>query len=194
MSKPTKVNDNMKTKDEFLVKITGPGLTFQRYATAERVHRIVSLLLQPSVASASQSETFSEAQVAESSAGSSNISPKAFMAEKRPKTDVERITCLAFYLTHHRSAQYFKTRDLTDLNKESAQPQLSNAAVAAQNATNYQYLTVAGGGSKQITTRGEALVKALPDREKIKAALEEHSLARRKKKTKSKKQRGRGIK
>src|SRR5689334_20180124 len=30
------------------------------------------------------------------------ISPKEFMAEKAPATDVERVACLAYYLTHYR--------------------------------------------------------------------------------------------
>jgi hypothetical protein len=62
--------------------------------------------------------------------------PKAFLAQKKPSTDVERVTCLAYYLTHYRDTAQFKTRDLTALNKEAAQPKLSNAAFAASNTLN----------------------------------------------------------
>jgi hypothetical protein len=109
------------------------------------------------------------------------LTPKQFMAQKKPKTDGERITCLAFYLTNYRQTQQFKTKDLTDLNtKEAAGPRFSNAAAAANNAMRDQYLAPAGGGQKQITIRGEALVNALPDREKVAAAMQEHPARRRK--------------
>jgi hypothetical protein len=171
--------------DDFVVKITGPGMTFQRRVPAERVSRIVSLLLYPGSAPEDSDEASSHEPITVSPRTADNMNPKTFMAEKRPKTDMERVTCLAFYLMRYQGTQHFKTRDLTDLNKEAAQPQLSNPSVAARNAVTHQYLALAGGGSKQITTRGEALVDALPDREKVKAALEHHPMTRRKKSAKA---------
>lgn len=38
-----------------------------------------------------------------------SISAKAFMIEKRPQQDTERIACLAYYLTHYRDQPTFKT-------------------------------------------------------------------------------------
>ena len=112
-------------------------------------------------------------------------SPKVFLAQKKPKSDVERVTCLAFYLHHHRQIGQFKTKDLTKLNSEAAQPKFSNPAVAVQNASvQCQYLTSVGKGCKSITTRGEILVQNLPDREKVKTALEENPPVRRHKKRK----------
>lgn len=108
------------------------------------------------------------------------LSPKAFLGEKRPQTDIERITCLAYYLAHYRKVSQFKTRELTDLNKEAAQPPLSNPSYTVVNATNSRYLAPAGGGRKQITIRGEDLVQALPDRERVAAALEATPLRARK--------------
>lgn len=106
--------------------------------------------------------------------GAAGISPKQFMALKKPKTDAERITCLAYFMTHSRKAAQFKTKELTDLNKEAAGVPFSDPRVAVNNAALSHYLTAAGGGAKQITVRGEALVEALPDREKVKAAMEEN--------------------
>jgi hypothetical protein len=99
--------------------------------------------------------------------------PKQFLARKAPKTDVERITVLAYYLTHARETPHFETKDLSDLNTDAAGPRFSNAAYTASNATKKNgFLTGAPGGKRQITARGEALVEALPDREAAKAALE----------------------
>lgn len=103
-----------------------------------------------------------------------SLTPKQFMAQKQPKSDIERITCLAYYLTHFKNTPQFKTVDLTHLNTDAAQPKLSNASFAARNAVTNQYLAPAGGGKKQIAPRGEAVVKALPDRTAVAAALKSH--------------------
>ena len=55
-------------------------------------------------------------------------SPKEFLFQKQPKTDIERIACLAFYLTHFRDTPHFKTLDLAKLNTEAAQIKFSNTA------------------------------------------------------------------
>jgi hypothetical protein len=41
---------------------------------------------------------------------------KQFMIDKAPTTDIERVACLGYYLTHHRNAPHFKTKEITDLN------------------------------------------------------------------------------
>jgi len=47
------------------------------------------------------------------------VPPKRFFLEKQPRTDVERVACLAYYLTHYRDTPHFKTIDLSKLNTES---------------------------------------------------------------------------
>ncbi|MBI4313284.1 MAG: hypothetical protein HY594_00560, partial [Candidatus Omnitrophica bacterium] len=115
--------------------------------------------------------------------------PKEFIESKKPKTDLERITCLAYYLTHHRNTPQFKTREITDLNREAAQPRFSNPAATGRNAVSLaNYLALAGGGQKYITSVGEALVRALPDREKARAEIERrHRPKSRRGRTKKKK-------
>jgi hypothetical protein len=102
-------------------------------------------------------------------APSGNLTAKTFLAQKDPKTDAERITCLAYYLTHYKATPRFKTKALAAANIEAAQPKFSNPAVAVMNAAGSKYLSAAGGGDKQITVLGEKLVDALPDREKVNA-------------------------
>lgn len=100
-----------------------------------------------------------------------SISPKQFLLQKQPKTDVERIACLAFYLTHYRDTPHFKTLDLAKLNTEAAQPKFSNTAYAATNAGKMGYLAPAPKGHRQISAAGEQFVQALPDREAAKLAM-----------------------
>lgn len=113
-------------------------------------------------------------------AGGPTLTPKLFLAEKRPATDAERVACLAFFLTHYRSAAVFKTKEVNDLNSEAAQPRFANASYVLRDATaRNQYLAPAKGGAKQISVRGEAIVNALPNREAVRAALEATPVRRR---------------
>lgn len=110
-----------------------------------------------------------------------SISPKDFVLQKQPKTDVERVSCLAFYLTNYRDTPHFKTIDISKLNIEAAQPKLSNTAVAMDNATRSHYLVPASKGNRQLSAAGEQFVQFLPDREAAKAAMESSRPRRRKK-------------
>lgn len=99
------------------------------------------------------------------------ISPKQFLLQKQPRTDVERIACLAFYLTHYRDTPHFKTLDLAKLNTEAAQPKFSNTAYATTNAAKMGYLAPAPKSQRQISAAGEQFVQALPDRDAAKLAM-----------------------
>lgn len=106
--------------------------------------------------------------------------PKEFLFEKRPQTDVERIACLAYYLTHYRQTPHFKTLDLGKLNTEAAQLKLSNAAYAVDNATKAGLLVPAIKGNKQLSALGELYVQALPDRAAARNAIAHGKRKRRK--------------
>jgi hypothetical protein len=172
----------MTTKNDqagYKLKLTGAGVTIDRSVSEAIARRVTALVMGGGGAP----EGFSEGE--ETHAGDiedgDNLSSKAFMTAKRPSTDMERVACLAYYLTHSKRVTPFKTRDLIDLNMTAAQPRMSNASVAARNAVQHEYLSLAGAGKKQITVRGEAIVQALPDRDKVKKALEIHPMRKRRK-------------
>lgn len=99
------------------------------------------------------------------------MSPKDFLMEKSPKTDVERVACLAYYLTHYRSTPHFKTLDISTLNTEAAQPKFSNTAVSTNNAVKLGYIVPSTKGHRQLSALGERFVQALPDRNAAKEVL-----------------------
>ena len=106
-------------------------------------------------------------------------SPKVFLMEKQPRTDVERIACLAYYLAHYRNIPQFKTLDLGKLNTEAAQPKFSNAANATNNAQKMGYLVPGQKGHRQLSGAGERFVSALPDRAAARDAMNSAMLRRK---------------
>ncbi|MGW5743939.1 hypothetical protein [Amycolatopsis sp. NPDC003861] len=112
---------------------------------------------------------------APASAGQDTVSARDFMSRKKPGSQVERIACLAYYLTHHRDTAHFKASDISALNLEAAGQRFGNLPRDLDNADRQSgYVVSAGQGAKQMTARGDAVVEALPDREAVKAALHEH--------------------
>lgn len=112
------------------------------------------------------------------SAGSSaeeDLDPRAFMGAKKPQTQTERIACLAYYLTYHRGVRHFKAKDIDALNTEAAGQRLGHLSRDIDNTDRQSgYIVSAGTGLKQLTVRGEAVVKALPARDAVKEAIREH--------------------
>lgn len=111
------------------------------------------------------------------------ISPKDFLHDKQPQTDIERVACLAYYLSHYRDTPDFKTIDISKLNTEAAQLKFSNPTYTANNASSTGLLAPAGRGRKQISADGERFVDALPDREDAKAVLSSMRKRRSRKKS-----------
>jgi hypothetical protein len=177
------------------VKLTGPGLTLERPISQEIAAQIFNLVMTgvatgatpPGTPPASGGTTGAAPTGAGAPANASGgPTPKQFIAQKQPENHCERVACLAYYLTHYRDAPKFKTPEIRQMATDAA-TKLSNPARDVANATSmYGYLVTAGGGRKQITTLGEAVVEALPDREKVKAAIEAHKPRRRKKRRKAK--------
>jgi hypothetical protein len=111
-----------------------------------------------------------------------SFTPKEFIRQKSPKSDVDRVACLAFYLTYARDISAFSSRELSALNTEAAGSKI-NMSRAVDNATKHNgYLASAGKGKKQITTYGEDVVNALPDHEAVKKLKPPSKLRRKKSK------------
>ena len=108
-----------------------------------------------------------------------DLSAKQFMATKKPSTAVERVTCLGFYMAYGKDTPHFKTKDLTDANREAAGAAFSNISQAAKDAVKANYLASAGKGARQVTALGEEIVNALPDRAKVKDVLSTSRPSRR---------------
>ena len=115
----------------------------------------------------------------------SELPPKDFIHQKSPITDVERVACLAYYLTHYRGAPYFKTLDISALNTEAAQLKFSNTAFAVSNAAAAGLIVPAGKGNKQLSALGEKYVDALPDRDAAKEIMSKRRLRPRKKRSRN---------
>lgn len=111
------------------------------------------------------------------------LSPKEFIFQKSPTTDIERVVCLAYYLTHYRSQPHFKTIDISKLNTDAAQLKFSNASFAVENAAAAGLLVSAGKGNKQLSLHGERYVDALPDRLAAKEILASSRKPRSRKKS-----------
>lgn len=117
-----------------------------------------------------------------------SMPPKEFVWQKQPKTAIERVVCLAYYLTHYRGLQYLKTADITELNMEAAQLKFSNPAMMVAEATRAGYLAPAGGQNKQLTVVGEQFVRLLPDRQAAYEAIRGMKPKRQRRKTISQKE------
>lgn len=122
--------------------------------------------------SISSSAGFVEKDREQRFSGHRTLTPKDFMLEKAPHTDIDRVVCLGYYLSHYLDTPHFKTADISTMNTEAAQRKLTNAAYAVNNAVQRGYLVAARGGNKQLSAMGEQFVEALPDREAAKNVLE----------------------
>ncbi len=114
---------------------------------------------------------------------SDEMSPKEFLFQKQPRSDVERIAALAYYLTHYRDIPHFKTLDLSKLNTEAAQPKFANTANSASNAVKQGYLVPSTKGMRQLSAVGERFVAALPDRDAARATMANAKPRRKPRKT-----------
>jgi hypothetical protein len=105
-----------------------------------------------------------------SSARSGDI--RSFVTEKNPKNFYQRVACIAYFLEKSRGLSELKNADINAANDEGRLGKLSNVAQFVRDATRkYGFLASVGHGKVGLSPRGEALVSALPDQERVKEAL-----------------------
>jgi hypothetical protein len=112
---------------------------------------------------------------------------KDFIVKKQPATLYERVACLAYHLEKVSDLKSFKASDIAQANTDARASKIDNVAVVVNDATTkYGFLAAVGHGAKALAARGEAVVEALPDRDKVKEVLAKRksgrSRGRRKKK------------
>ena len=153
-----------KQDDEGKIRLLKSAITFLRLDASFAGFRppITQNAISPS----------GSAQMSSEFASRTEMSPKQFLLEKQPANDIERVVCLAYYLTHFRNMPEFKTLEISKLNTEAAQPKFSNASVPVENAAQRSFLVATSSGNKQLGAIGEQYVQALPDRDAAKAVLE----------------------
>jgi hypothetical protein len=162
---------------DYTLKISGPGHTFERKVGEDVASKVIGFVMGGGATAGFEGSGKGSEQGKQPL--SKDLTPKQFMAQKKPGNNYERVACLAYYLTNYRDTSHFKTADINKLNTDSAH-HFTNAALFVEHATNtYHYLSAAGGGKKQITVLGEAVVEALPDRDSVKTAIAEYKPARR---------------
>jgi hypothetical protein len=175
-------------KQGYSVTVKGPGHNFSRDIEETVAIKILNLVTSGVVPYGSGSAAAGSNAAAGILDGASSLTPKQFIAQKRPKTQYERIACPGYYLTNGRGTAQFVTDDLTALNTEAAQPPILNAPkIVNDTAQKYRYLTGAGDRNKQMTVLGEDIVAALPDREAVKAVIASNRSNKRKKRAAKKK-------
>lgn len=162
------------------------------FATKQRILRTVSTFFDLATPQARHAETPvpTTRPLREPHFGNDEeLNPKDFLFQKEPSTDVDRVACLAYYLTHYRDTPHFKTADISRLNTEAAQMKFSNAAYAVANAMKVGLLVAAGKGQRQLSAMGERYVEALPDTaaaKEVRASMGKKRADNKKKKAKTK--------
>ena len=105
---------------------------------------------------------------------------EAFVASKRPSDTYQRLAALAFYLEHYEQHTDITGKDLTKANTDARQVKVSNMAQFIDLATRrHGYFTSSGKGKKRLSSRGRALVEALPDQAAVKESLGQHPLPKK---------------
>lgn len=109
---------------------------------------------------------------------------RAFVRAKRPTTDVERVACLGYFLLKTTGQAGFTSQAINVAHVESGGSAI-NMPRALDNATRRsKYLSNRGAREKQLTTLGEDVVEALPNRDAVAAAEQAAKAPRARKKVK----------
>lgn len=184
MSNKISVHDALKGVDELLEPLTDEERG-QIFTWIGIKYKLANLGVQTN--SPPGGATKKEQQIEEEIP--SNISIKDFIAKKKPDGYYERIACLAYYLEKFEGKDKFKTADITKANDEARLGKFPHSTMYINNAVHaYGFLNASTGGTKVLSARGEAVAEALPSRESVEQALQDHPVKKKaaKKSTKKK--------
>ena len=88
--------------------------------------------------------------------------PKEFLVNKHPRDLLERVLCLAYYITYDMGLGSFSALHISKLNTEAAQTKLPEILVL-KDALKWGYVSGGLSGKILLTKVGERLVEALPN-------------------------------
>jgi hypothetical protein len=112
---------------------------------------------------------------------------RSFIRAKKPASDVERVACLGYYLLKTTAQPGFTSKDLAAAHTDSGGSKI-NMPRALDNATRQsKFLSNRSRSEKQLTTLGEDVAEALPDRDRVNQIMADAKGARKGKRAKAKK-------
>jgi hypothetical protein len=104
----------------------------------------------------------------------------AFITRKHPIDTYQRLACLAYFLEHKEGKTDIFSKDLENANTEARQIRLANTTrVLDHAARRLGFFASSSRGKKRLTSRGVAVVEALPDQAAVKTALQEYSMPKK---------------
>lgn len=165
------------------VEITG-GLNWKGDVSVALALRMVGVAVGGEAATPAASLT----QVDTGSTRMSGRTARDFLRQKNPGTDLERVACLAYFLTYSEKTPSFKTGDLMRVAVDAGRPFLKKStAINDALKPAIGFLASAGKkGLKQLSPRGEGVVDNLPDQDAVRKFLAENPIRKRKSKVKPK--------
>jgi hypothetical protein len=105
---------------------------------------------------------------------------QAFCKAKKPTDTYQRLACLAYYLERVENKIDISVKELIKANVDARQADISNASAFLAKATGrHGYFTKAPHGKKRLSSRGEAIVEALPNQEAVKATLKDNPMPKK---------------
>ena len=115
------------------------------------------------------STAFLSANAADAETALAQQNIRTFMRVKAPKTDVQRVACLVYYLNRTTGQPAFASKDIVTAQTDSGISKF-NMTRALDNATRHAKYLSNRGREKQLTNLGEDVVHALPSQEAVKEA------------------------
>ncbi|MGA8575266.1 MAG: hypothetical protein WB609_06175 [Candidatus Cybelea sp.] len=99
------------------------------------------------------------------------MSARQFSSGKQPKTAIERLVTLAYFLEESRGAHDYTAQDLISASKEAALPSRPSITSAIEKAKAEQLIAPNVLGRYHLTPTGRAYAEALPNRDRAQQLL-----------------------